>query len=73
MIKNRRIKNNKYRNEKHYLLPQVLELLFLSSTLREVLGSLELGSLLHLLGLSSLFLELELLVLVLSVLWLMLK
>ena len=45
----------------HYLLPWDLELLFLSSPLRELLLSLELGFLKDLLGLSSLCLDLELL------------
>ena len=50
----------------HYLLPCDLELLFLSSPLRELLLSLGLGFLKDLLGLSSLCLDLELLALVLS-------
>ena len=44
----------------HYLLPWDLELLFLSSPLRELLLSLGLGFLKDLLGLSSLCLDLQL-------------
>ena len=67
-----KIVNEKYNHQKvksgvvtvwHYLLPWDLELLFLSSALRELLLSLELGFLEHLLGLSSLCLDLELLAL----------
>ena len=57
----------------HYLLPWDLELLFLSSALRELLLSLELGFLEHLLGLSSLCLDLELLELLALVLVLVLE
>ena len=56
----------------HYLLPCDLELLFLSSSLKELLLSLWLGFLKDLLGLSSLCLDLELLELLALVLLLVL-